>query len=319
MFHGSSKSNPQRTAASWQGLGFPSGRVFLAPLLVLGTALLVFAQAKPDTEPQPQTITTKDGVPLKITYYPSVRGKEAAVVILVHMKDGNRFVWKDFAERLQREEFAVVTVDLRGHGESRPAAASGAKTATLRPADYAAMVAADMEAVKKFIYDMHQEEKLNMNKTGIVGAEMGATIAAFWAAADWAKTPHSDGIGEFRTPRGQDVRAIALISPQTNISGLAIQKPLTYLGDPAFNIAFLIAWGEKVGADRTTGTKMFDLISKAPDSTKRMFKEGYDAKLKGTELMGKQLKLEDHMSTFFTKFLRDIPSEWRDRKSKLED
>lgn len=297
-----------------------AARVLLAPALVLGTALLVVAQPKPDTEPQPQTITTKDGVPLKITFYPSVRGKEAAVVILLHMKDGNRFVWKDFAERLQKEEFAVVTVDLRGHGESRPAATTGAKPVKLVPADYVNMVALDMEAVKKFIYDKHQEELLNMNKTGIVGPELGATVAALWAAADWAKPPHSDGIGEYRTPRGQDVRAIALISPQTNISGLAIGKPLAYLAEPQFNVAILMAMGSKAAGDKVTATKLFDQITKAPDSTKRMFLEGYDAKLKGTELIGKPgIKLEDHMVTFFTKFLRDIPSEWRNRKSKLED
>src|SRR5579872_2700641 len=160
------------------------------------------ADQKEAPAPESRTLTTDDNVSLHITYYGSTLEKEAAVVVLLHQKDGNRFVWqgeKDgLAKRLQDAGFAVITVDLRQHGESKIGGAAGLGNANqgkkkgkkeagidLKPVEYELMVEQDMEAVKEFIFTEHQAGRLNMNKMAIVGAEMGASIAAAYAVFDW--------------------------------------------------------------------------------------------------------------------------------------
>lgn len=276
-----------------------------------------------------KTLTTGDKRVIVVNYYPSVRGKESPVVVLLHMKNGNRNIWKGngrFAERLQQKEgYAVIAVDLRNHGDSQPAdgavnqARGGKKPAApeLKPADYRAMYEQDMEAVKQFIFDEHQAERLNMNKLGIVGPEMGATIAAFFAANDWAKPPYPDGQPGFETPRGQDVRALALISPEAGFHGLAMPQVLKSLRDPLKGIAFLVAVSKDDPKDKGQAKRIFDQAAAPPDSSKRMYYQEYPGKLKGTDLFYQRLRIEDDIVTFFDEHLKKLNSPWRDRKSKL--
>jgi pimeloyl-ACP methyl ester carboxylesterase len=286
-------------------------------------------------DPENKSLSTKDGGTIHITYYASGMGKDSPVVVLLHMKDGNRFIWqgdKGFAPRLQQDGYAVITVDLRHHGESKDGAAPGAnlnqadkkkgskKQAAndLKPADYKAMVEYDLEAVKKFIYEEHQAENLNMNKLGIVGPEMGASVAAVFAAFDWAKTPYPDGQPGFQTPRGQDVRALVLISPQTSFHGLAISPAVADLRDQRLGVAFLVCGGENDPQDRGQVKKIFDQAAALPNSEKRMYKYVYKGKLRGTDLLGKGLGIEEHMLAFFAEHLKKLDSPWRDRQSKLD-
>jgi poly(3-hydroxybutyrate) depolymerase len=132
-----------------------------------------FGQPPPKATSQDLTLMTKDGLDIKITYFKSAAGQEAPVVILLHGKGGNRLVWKTFAEQLQKVDFAVITVDLRGHGESTGGGeSSDKKPDTPKKAELAAMAALDLDAVKKFIYEEHQNKQLNMNKLGIVASDV---------------------------------------------------------------------------------------------------------------------------------------------------
>src|SRR5262245_35482534 len=128
--------------------------------------------------PENHSLPTKDGASIRITYYKSDLGKDAPVVVLLHGKDENRFVWQSedagFAKQLQKAHYAVITVDLRHHGESKVAGVGaggninqgkkGKKGAApeLKPVAYEQMVEFDMEAVKNFIYSENQAENLNM-------------------------------------------------------------------------------------------------------------------------------------------------------------
>ena len=80
----------------------------------------LFAQQKP-AKPvvEEKELLTKDDFRLKISYFKSTGGAEAPVVVMLHGKRGTRLQWKAMATDLQQKgDFAVVTVDLRGHGES---------------------------------------------------------------------------------------------------------------------------------------------------------------------------------------------------------
>ena len=114
-----------------------------AGLLMFVTAIIggkSTAAAQPATgqrplQPRDFSLTTKDGVQLKITYYPSPAGQQAVPVVMLHDFNETRAVLlaagpaaADSAGRLGgfcsagAATFwvaAVVTVDLRGHGESK--------------------------------------------------------------------------------------------------------------------------------------------------------------------------------------------------------
>lgn len=150
------------------------------------------AQDKKDKEKQVDDktiLSPADGWPLRLTYYRSSEGKEAAVVVLLHMKGESRLTWtapNGFAKQLNDKGFAVIAVDLRKHGQSKPGAEDDdPKKATasdkdkakkssgggdLKPTDYVLMIR-DMDAIKKFIFEEHQKGNLNMRKTAIVAPD----------------------------------------------------------------------------------------------------------------------------------------------------
>ncbi len=286
--------------------------------------------------PEKQIFPTEDGKSLHATYFKSPGDKESPVVVLLHMKDGNRFVWQggeedSFARKLQKEGFAVITVDLRYHGESKVGGTVGAGYANqgtgkkkdkkkagldLRPADLDAMVQYDLEAVKDFIKAEHQAKNLNMNKMGIVGPEMGATLAVHYAVLDWDKEPYEDGQPGFQTPRGQDVRALVLISPQEKFHGMPINKALAQLKDPELGISFLVCCGSEA-QDFKDADKIFKLLSTPAINEKRMFFKDYkNTRLTGTDLLDKGNDIEVRMIAFFDKGLKQLDAPWRDRESK---
>jgi hypothetical protein len=175
-----------------------------------------------------------------------------------------------------------------------------------------------MEAVKEFIKEEHQAGNLNMNKMGIVGPEMGASIAAFYAALDWAKAPYEDAQPGFQTPRGQDVRALVLISPENSFRGLTMAKVIPDLKDPEKQIAILVCTGSDA-KDKAQSEKIFDMLLQPPaQNKKRMHFKSYPAKLTGTDMLGKRLGVEEHMLVFFGEHLKKIDSPWRDRRSKRD-
>lgn len=307
-------------------------------------------------KPEPQIVQSLEGFPIAITYYKAGGGKESPVVVLLHMKDGNRLVWEGdggLAPALQKEGYAVITVDLRGHGDSKgsgipaavgaaagnanqkkkdekekkpaPKAAKGAP-GEVKKGDVEAMIAYDLEVVKTFIYDKHQAAELNMNKLAVIGAEMGATVALNFAANDLAKKPHSDGQAGFQTPRGQDVRAVVLLSPQTGFAGVPVNLALNALrspgADPNGGVAFLVCVTKKDSEDRGQAKKIFDQLETRDNKT-RMNLKSFEGSHRGTNMLGKNLKsgqltLEEFIMGFLELHVKKLPPNWRDRQSKLE-
>lgn len=318
-------------------------------LVSIGLAAPAFGQAGDLPRPEAQVLPANDGLPIAITYFKSGGGKETPVVVLLHMKEDSRRIWDNgLAPVLQKEGYAVVTVDLRGHGESKgggiastgttgnanqkkkddkdkkPAAKSTKATGEVKRGDVEAMIALDMEAVKTFIYERHQAGELNMNKLAVVGAEMGATVGLNFAYNDWLKKPHSDGQPGFQTPRGQDVRAVVLISPQTGFAGIPVNAALNAMRtnyptavDPNGGVAVLVCVAKKDTEDRGQAKKIFDQVQNK-DNESRTYFESYEGKLRGTQMLGKNLRIEAHLLAFLDKHLKKLPPNWRDRQSKLE-
>lgn len=178
--------------------------------------------AKPLPKPEDVKLTTKDGVQLVATYYPATLGQESPVVILLHGFQGDRHEFSRLARALQRSGAAVIAPDLRGHGDSTRLVGSDAMLSAdrLTNPQFAAMVSQDLEAVKTHLMQRNNAGELNIEKLSVLGCEMGALVAANWALLDWSWPPLAVG------KQGQDVKALALISPPNVFKGLRINGPL---------------------------------------------------------------------------------------------
>lgn len=317
-----------RTKRSGTGLWYASVLGLVACLTVMG-AETVLAQTGKAGAPEDKTLTTKDGVEIRITYYPGSGGKETPVVVMLPGKGGSRLIYnnapqgaKPLAKVLQELGYAVVTVDPRGHGESTGGKAhpAGKKSAPqeLKARDYQNIVNFDLEAVKKFLFDEHQKQSLNMAKLAIVAADAMTPVAAEYALLDWSKKPYEDSeIPGMGTPRGQDVKCLVLLTPDTTTPGMSMSAVGARLR--LLPISVMLAIGSKDTANFSTATKLFDQLVPKKQEVETVFLQKYDGKFKGTDLLFKRLNppVEAHLVGFLDKYLKPLNIDWRDRRSGL--
>lgn len=341
---------------------------------VFGISSIAAAQDKKEKQVEDKLIQSPaDGWPLRLTYYRSADGKESPVVVLLHMKGESRLTWtapKGVAEQLNTRGFAVIALDLRKHGQSKPGAEEDdpkkpaasdkekSKKATspasdLKPADYPLMVR-DLDGVKKFIFEEHQKGNLNMRKTAIVAPTMSAAIGVTFAVADWGKAPWDDAPNlAAKTPRGQDVQAMVFLSPETSLPQVPAHQIAVQL--KATPMAAFVVVGGSDTQDKDQAKKLFQMLGGDPakteapkkkaepkadpkktakdkekDSDKNADKKNEErffyaelkgVKLRGTDLLGKNLKIEEAMIGFLEDHVKSLKGpvyEWRDRQSKLE-
>ena len=288
------------------------------------------APAKPlESKGETKTLLTKDGWSIEISYFDSTREKDAPVVVLLHGKDQNRVVWNPLASELKKLDFAVITVDLRKtkNGKSKPPAKGSAqsKSDTITKSDYEAMIALDLEAVKKFIYEEHQAKRLNMRRLAIVGTDMSTVLALNYAAFDWAKLPYDDApILANKTPKGQDVRAIVLLSPAEAVSGISVNQSLQFIR--ATDISVMMLHPNK-SADKGVTDKVFQQLGgdKQKSDDHRIERFGFETTSKGTDLLTQSVQIGNATGKgyqlvigFLDKRVKKPEIEWHDRKSRLE-
>ena len=182
---------------------------------------------KKDLKPEPISLRTRDGFQLSGMYFPSDKGRKAVPVILIHEQGGQTGGYRDFAHGLQQAGFAVVYVDLRGHGASNKYLDARGNLSVwehkgFSKRDVVAMVQSDLESVKVFLRDQNDEEKLNLNSLVLVGVGEGAIIALHWAVQDW-DYPSIPG-----KKQGQDVKGFVLVSPAKLFGGVNYSQPLDH-------------------------------------------------------------------------------------------
>jgi pimeloyl-ACP methyl ester carboxylesterase len=277
---------------------------------------------KQKAEGVPGVVTAADGWDIHYTYWESPMGKEAPVVILLHGKGQARLIWKalPLAKELAKKQFAVIAVDLRKHGESKaPAnAPAQAKSDKLTKDDYVGM-GLDLEAIKKFIYSEHQAQRLNMRKLGVVATDMSTVIALNWVSLDWLKKPFDDAPTlAARTPRGQDVQALVLVSPEDSLSGVGTIDSTRFLRSTGISV--LLMSSDKVSSEKRTAAKMYSQLGGAQqdEADKRLFNIGSDLKLSGTNLLARQPQLQAGIQKFLEDHVMGHVDPWRDRESRLK-
>jgi pimeloyl-ACP methyl ester carboxylesterase len=311
-------------------------RIAIIALLTIGIAANAQAQ-RPRRVPPPENVslTTDDGVQLTITYYASTEGKEATPVVMLHDYKGSRAIFAPLAQRLQspgKEEdqpsFAVVTVDLRGHGDStRQVLQNGDELETdaarLNKNDFLAMVARDMKAVRKFLVTKNDAGELNLNKLCLVGTGLGASVAANWAAVDWAWPPLAVG------KQGQDVKALVLVSPRWKDRGLSMQnvmRPGEFTEQFKQYVAWLLIYGEesqRVQADCTKISRQLERYHRDGDTADAdqpsdLIVLGWPSSLQGGSLLSQVgAPMNDRIVEFLTVNVAKKDFAWISRRDRL--
>lgn len=291
------------------------------------------AQQTPRTrrapEPVERTLTTKDGVALGITYYPGLEGQETTPVILLHDFAESRAIFDRLARILQDPAVvgaasgktrAVVTVDLRGHGDSKSAIGLNGNAYRLDPkkfrtADFENMVLYDLEAVRQFLIHENDAQALNLNKLCVVGAGMGANVALAWTARDWSMPPLAV------RKQGQDIKGLVLVSPQWNFRGISMAGPIRQPGVQS-EVSVLLAYGaesREAAADAKNILANLEPFHPAPPRDREAeLKDLYHIPL-ATTLQGSELLTRDQfeMTPQINQFIRrrhdDRPFPWTKR------
>jgi pimeloyl-ACP methyl ester carboxylesterase len=184
-------------------------------LLLLAFLLLLFAAcagqpvppatsvptAAPTTTPTEKTVSdidleTGDGVRIRGTHYAPGLG-QAPGVVLLHMLGRQRSDWDAFARQLQEAGYAVLAIDLRGHGESE-----GRR-------DWQAMT---QDAESAIAY-LRSRPEIDGDRIALIGASIGANIVLNAAAND------------------PQIKGAALLSPGLDYRGVTTEDAVKMLGD----------------------------------------------------------------------------------------
>ncbi len=171
-------------------------------------------------------------IPLAVKYYPAEKPFEAPVVLMLHETGQGRsshdfeepieeLKKAGFAQYLQKQGFAVLLMDLRGHGAN--------PRHDVTDSEWLTMVA-DLQAAYLFLVDRHNRGELNLGKFGIVALGDAGNLAAAWAA-----TP---GGGVSSEGRISDIGALVLVSPEADARGLALARILPRIA-PRFPIMLI--------------------------------------------------------------------------------
>lgn len=302
-------------------------RLILVP--ALSTLLMVApaAAAEKAVAPVNETVTTKDGVQLHLTFYGGGKSKNTAPVVLLHDLKETRHTYSALAKRLanpSREDgdehspFAVVTVDLRGHGESVTQTYGGRErnlsAGKLRSSDYAAMVLQDMEAVRGYLVEKNDAGELNLNQTSIIGVGLGAVVAMNYCAYDWAMKDLPN------IKQGRDIKSLVLVSPRWKLNGLSVLRALKQPGLRE-EVAVLMMYGSEDRRVNADCERIYKQLSLGRDMTEEPGKLNDLTKISiPTELQGANWLKQagDKGSQFMIRFVNEFSVKpafpWSQRK-----
>ena len=172
--------------------------------------------------PEQISLKTSDNVSLAVWYYRVAKDLvPKATVVVIHDFGGSHETVEPLSLGLQSSGYAVLTPDLRGHGESQMTRNGRNVTSkTLRKPDVLAITAStggrirqqarargDLETIYQWIDKQSVSENLDKARLCVAGCGDGATLGALWTVADASWPAITSG------PQGGQVKALALISP----------------------------------------------------------------------------------------------------------
>ncbi|HVS17389.1 MAG TPA: alpha/beta fold hydrolase [Planctomycetota bacterium] len=189
--------------------------------LVVLTAAAFLCLPRPAPEPAPPVrtesservvLTTDDKLSLVGTWW-APKGKQIAPgALLVHDSGGQRQDLAEYGERLKKMGFAVLSIDLRGHGESASGALNWkALDESARERTWA-FTTRDLKAGAEFL---RNQKAVHSASLVVIGYGSGCTLAARHAVRD------------------ENVRAVALLAPPhdpADMYGFQLGRDIDELG-----------------------------------------------------------------------------------------
>ncbi len=154
-------------------------------------------------------IKTQDKQELAGSFYPSKRVGRAPAVLLVHDAGSDRSAFTKVARSLQKRGFAVLSIDLRGHGASVTEAYNWGAATDEQHLKTWALAMRDLVASTSFLRERDDVHNSNLS---LVGVGAGAALAVKYALRD------------------ENARAVVLVAPQAKAYGYDMLKDVFELG-----------------------------------------------------------------------------------------
>jgi len=167
-------------------------------------------------------IRTSDGLSLGATLYAAEPG--APGLVLVHALGSNRQTWDRFAQQANREGYAVIAFDMRGHGKNNGSYRSFTTQDWLD-------VLTDIDAARAFLLNKGADNE----NTAVVGASIGANLALRYAVDN------------------PDIPAVVMISPGLDYRGVTTSDQLPRLGQRP--VLLMTSIGDAYSASSSTALK----------------------------------------------------------------
>jgi len=195
--------------------------------LILAALLASPITARPTSRPGVQEpvdvrIRTSDAQELAATFFApqrkkSQQGNPAPGVLLIHDAGGNRHELDDIATRLQKSGFGVLTVDLRGHGDSRSESNDWSKLGEAARSRLWALATRDVAAASTWLLSQGEVHSTNLS---LVGLGSGCALAVRQARRD------------------ENVRCVVLMAPRSLDFGFDVASDLQKIeGLPTYVLA----------------------------------------------------------------------------------
>jgi dienelactone hydrolase len=211
-------------------------------------------------------LTTSDGYKVAAWFWPArtkpANGAKVPALILLHQRAKDKSSWGGFADELVAEGYAVIAIDLRGHGQTLSPQGQPIPLDSLSDADYQAMLS-DVAAAHEYVA---QQSGVDGDRVGIIGASIGANLGLLYAGGD------------------RRIRTVVALSPGLNYRSL---QPLSAMSGLDKRPLFLISSkGDKPSADACSALQKA-AVKEAPVSV-RMF----DGTAHGTDLLAANAGLD---------------------------
>jgi alpha-beta hydrolase superfamily lysophospholipase len=324
----------------------------LSPLAAACLAFLLAPAASRAANPVDVKFNTFDRVQLHGSFYPAQGGAKSPCVILVHRLGGSRQQagWEDLAKALQKQDYAVLSFDLRGHGDSVdvdpatfwmvPSNLQYIRGAIQRKSkishkdfsrDYTPMLANDVAAAKIFLDDQNNLKLCNSSNTMVVGEEDGAAIAALWITSQWLRPPvaQRDVFGRVvaaPTLEGSQICAAAWLSMPATLNRVSLAPwfrasipgsaygTRTTIGDKV-PMAFYYAKGDSSAA--SAARTLLSALSPGRGKQSLSVAKAKEGKAAGIDLVAKEaVKPDEDIAAFLSSALeKRTAGEWAHKDS----
>ena len=231
-------SSAHAQIANWRPLG-----QLMQFRILLGISALLFALASaalPATAQDAVIRRAPDGVNLVADYYPAADG--APLILLLHMLNSQRSAYAPLIPDLRAAGYALLNIDMRGHGDSGG------------PQNWDAAIA-DLRGWSEWLFD---KGYLGEDGLAIIGASIGANVAIVSCAAD------ANCRGAIALSPGLDYRGVkpetALVRGLANRSALLVAAQADQVSAAAVRHLFAQARGDvtaRLYPVRAHGTRLF--------------------------------------------------------------